>query len=434
MPNWMLTIPLAVCLFPGNAKAQCTSDDAFEPNDTCAAAVTLTAGYYTNLVVGDSDPDFFKIVVGPSERLDVIQDHYFQIDQWVWVYDDAACTNLVAATTTDGNSYTTEWTNATDADVTLYLHCELGAFDTGCHDYDLRLVLAIDPCLDPSAEDQFGDNSTCDLATPISTGSHDDLFVSKYSPDIYTFQLAPGGTADITLDHVTADGALDIYLYDDTPGACGDGASYVAASNTVFPVEHIAWTNTTGQDVTYHLLVEVCFGTYYDCNTYELDVVLGGSPDWVPTCAGDGSFDIGAGPVACPCGNESVLGANEGCVNSTGVGARLSASGTSSVTADDLVVHVDGARPGQPAMLVQGASRIAVPFRDGVLCAGNPTERLAVLTLDAAGSASTTTSIVSAGAVSAGDTRHYQLWYRDPLTSPCGSGSNLSSGISVVWR
>ena len=35
--------------------------------------------------------------------------------------------------------------------------------------------------------------------------------------------------------------------------------------------------------------------------------------------------------------------------------------------------------------------------------------------------------------VTAGDTKLYEVWYRDPNTSPCGSQFNLSNGFEVVW-
>ncbi len=52
---------------------------------------------------------------------------------------------------------------------------------------------------------------------------------------------------------------------------------------------------------------------------------------------------------------------------------------------------------------------------------------------DAAGTSSTSLDIGAAGLVAPGDTKRYQLWYRDPITTPCGTSFNLSNGFEVVW-
>jgi hypothetical protein len=147
-----------------------------------------------------------------------------------------------------------------------------------------------------------------------------------------------------------------------------------------------------------------------------------------PVCLGDGTGAL------CPCANESAPGAGEGCSNSQGHGAVLHAAGTRSVAADDLQLLISGARPHQPGVLIQGATLGATPFRDGILCAGNPTERLETVFTDANGDGSSSASIVTAGTVSIGDTRVYQYWYRDPQLSPCATGSNFSSGLSIDWN
>lgn len=428
-------VSAALLALASTSTAQCPSDDAFEPNDVCAAAVPIGAGLHPGLVVGDTDPDHYTIDVEPGQRLSVdLTFALSSVEGTVWMYEDAACTNLVSATSFDGSSYTGDWTNATRSTVTLRLRCELDFFETGCRTYSLQLGLATDPCLDPASEDAFEDGDTCATAAPLADGTYTDRFVSKYDRDVYAIRLAPGGSLDATLECEPADGLVVMSLYDDAPGTCMDAAFRVETADGPQAIKSLSHTNTTGGEVTYYLDVELWAQHYEDCNTYDLHLVTTGGVDGVPTCLGDGSHDDGAGPVACPCGNESTTGAGAGCRNSLGVGATLAATGTSVVAADDLALHVAGARPGQPAVLIQGATRIATPFRGGILCTGSPTERVEVLTLDAAGAASTTSSLVTEGNVSVGQTRHYQVWYRDPASGACLAGSNLSSGVSVVWR
>ncbi|MCA8978856.1 MAG: hypothetical protein KDC14_02425 [Planctomycetes bacterium] len=155
-------------------------------------------------------------------------------------------------------------------------------------------------------------------------------------------------------------------------------------------------------------------------------------PSWDFLCFGDGT----SGP--CPCNNESDPGAGEGCRNSLGWGGTLTASGSPLVAADDFVLHASQCRPGQPGVFLQGANLIQLPFKDGILCMGSPTERLGVAFLDAAGETNSSGfSVVTEGNVSAGTTRYYQYWYRDGGgVSPCvptAAGSNLTSGLRVDW-
>jgi hypothetical protein len=122
-------------------------------------------------------------------------------------------------------------------------------------------------------------------------------------------------------------------------------------------------------------------------------------------------------------------------VNSQGHGAILLASGSASISADDLVLSISQARPTQPTLFVQGTNAIAIPFKDGKLCMGTPTLRMGVEFLNGSGAASSSFSIVTEGNISVpGTVRYYQAWYRDPGPgSVCGQGSNFSGGLQLTW-
>ena len=147
-------------------------------------------------------------------------------------------------------------------------------------------------------------------------------------------------------------------------------------------------------------------------------------------CAGDG-----VGSAGCPCNNQSAFGAFEGCMNSTGEGARVHALGTAIVERRDLSMYVDGLPAHQPVMLLEGApTEDYLLFRDGALCLGSLTRRLDVAVADSSGTALLGAEIFDGlGAPTPGETRDYQCWYRDPLLSVCGSGSNFSQAQRVDW-
>jgi len=97
----------------------------------------------------------------------------------------------------------------------------------------------------------------------------------------------------------------------------------------------------------------------------------------------------------------------------------------------------EGLVPSQPGLYFQGNNAIAsgagVTFGDGLRCAGGGVVRLQVRFSDSAGASSTSIDVASKGGVVPGDTKRYQIWYRDPNTSICGAGFNLSNGFEVSW-
>ena len=146
-------------------------------------------------------------------------------------------------------------------------------------------------------------------------------------------------------------------------------------------------------------------------------------------CAGDGT---GTG---CPCANNG--GAGQGCTNGSGFGATIASTGSASVSIADFGLSASNLIGSQPGLYFQGNnavnSGLGVQFGDGLRCAGGGVIRLQVRFSDPNGSSSTTTNLISAGNITPGDTKRYQIWYRDPATSPCGTMFNLSNGIELTF-
>lgn len=170
-------------------------------------------------------------------------------------------------------------------------------------------------------------------------------------------------------------------------------------------------------------------------DTTDFDTVRQGAINASLICLGDGSGTI------CPCGNinDGSTGPGAGCANSqTSGGALLTGLGTSSLSSADLVLKSVGAVPNTPGLFFQGdfalAGGLGNLLGDGLLCGGGSMQYLQVVFADANGEASTTVNIGALGNVQPSDTRVYQLWYRDGVAGPCGTGSNLTNGMLVTWE
>ncbi len=147
----------------------------------------------------------------------------------------------------------------------------------------------------------------------------------------------------------------------------------------------------------------------------------------VPFCFGDGDSGI------CPCGNESIgMG---GCENSAGDGAHLYASGSSSAQAGSLAFHLQGASSGRTALLAVGDISLQPSgnslFGDGLLCIAGP-RPLGVRVVGTAGLVDWSGAPVTGDPTwGLGETRAFQVIYRDVATSPCGFGFNTSNAYAI---
>jgi hypothetical protein len=288
---------------------------------------------------------------------------------------------------------------------------------------------------------------------------------------------------------VAPDGRLDV-VWNDTrntgqPNMCElygssstDGGAHWSPSQALTPVwnSHLGWPNQQKIGDYYHMVsdrvgADLAFAAtfngeedvYYmrigdhDCNQNgigdALDISSGTSSDTnsngipdeceagssAPFCFGDGSG------TACPCGNSGASG--RGCQNSASTGgAVLAATGSASLANDTLSLTSSGELPSVLSIFLQGDSAIAaVNFGDGLRCAGGALKRLYALYASAGvasvpppgGPSISARSAALGDVISAGTTRHYQTYYRDPAPAFCpnppGNNWNVSSGISTVW-
>jgi hypothetical protein len=133
-----------------------------------------------------------------------------------------------------------------------------------------------------------------------------------------------------------------------------------------------------------------------------------------------------------------------GCKNSTNAGGLLvHGAGATSITSDDLELYAVQLPTQKSGIFFMGIGTTSVPFFDGRRCVAAGTGSLyrhslqstgphGVMTLGP-GIVSYTQIFAPGGHIQAGDTWHFQAWYRDPM-GPCGFGTNVSNAISVTFQ
>lgn len=193
--------------------------------------------------------------------------------------------------------------------------------------------------------------------------------------------------------------------------------------------------------------LEIPIAPLYDCNgngfedAYDIatgaatDVNKNGIPDSCELFAT--AYCFCPAPLG-PCGNND---AAAGCKNSTGVGGLLSASGTSSVMLDNLVLSATQLPPGKPGLLLQGASTIAPAlFFDGRRCVNGPIWRHAPVITTPLGTATYGPGLAAysvanfgvPGWIVPGGIWYFQFWHRDTAL-PCGGRANLTNAQKVLF-
>lgn len=146
-------------------------------------------------------------------------------------------------------------------------------------------------------------------------------------------------------------------------------------------------------------------------------------------CLGDGTG------AACPCDNRSARDTGEGCRNSSGRGALLVASGSASVSANDLQLVVHGLPVPSTAILgCSGApmyGSFGLPFREGLFCLAGNKVRLAAGAPDALGTLDFGVGLPTLPLVQPGRTLNLQVIYRDPLGLCSFLDMNTSNALRV---
>ncbi|HEV8112841.1 MAG TPA: GEVED domain-containing protein [Planctomycetota bacterium] len=170
------------------------------------------------------------------------------------------------------------------------------------------------------------------------------------------------------------------------------------------------------------------------------DIAGGGSQDLnangIPDqCELNGGTPFCFGSSGCPCGNNSSPAEHAGCRNSSGLGGVLVGHGTTSVASDGLILSASHLT-GSLTVFFQGNALTSVTYGDGHRCMGG--QLLRIGTKNPVGGAASYPGggdlpISVKGALPpGGGVRYYQSLYRNN-GGPCGSGTNITNAVSVVW-
>jgi len=176
----------------------------------------------------------------------------------------------------------------------------------------------------------------------------------------------------------------------------------------------------------------------------------------VALCAGDGGDQMGC--TNCPCGNNASAGSPGGCTNSTGGSAELTASGSPNPLNDTLRFEVTGAThtslgvlisaarllPANPANPCLAGSGVRSNMHDGLRCIGQLARRHGGRASDSNGDIGVTTGgwggasppgigLIAQGGFALGQTRHWQVTYREVGTLVCLTGLNTTNAISTTF-
>ena len=267
------------------------------------------------------------------------------------------------------------------------------------------------------------------ISTTGSFGQEEDLCSkfgnNEFSNDLwYEWTATSSGLAHVlTCNSTSGDSKIGVY----PGGACPlPQTSLACLDDSCGLWSEVTFEASAGQ--SYLLQIGNYFGS--GPGIFNLDVYTDSTLSATSFCSGDGSG------TACPCGN--IGNSGHGCANgSEAAGAQLSASGSGSILGADTVLSTTGLVGSQPGLYFQGNNAISsgngIAFGDGLRCAGGGVIRLQVRFAAADGTSATTADIAASGGVVAGDVKRYQIWYRDPNTSPCGTQFNLSNGMEITW-
>lgn len=435
----LLLVALLLGMTSARASAQsCTLPDGFEEDDTCATA-SLFGGNLCQfgLSVQSGDTDWFGSTIAPGEKLVFnVRGHNNGADIRLQVKEGCSPTVLFNVLT-PGPEAAFEWENTTASSMDIRIAVFLTVQGTvSCSFYDVAALI-----LEPTpgcSNDDLEPNNCCVIATTLSGGVY-DLTLQSGNQDWYKVVVPSFRVAEF---YATAPENFSMTLWEDCFG------TFVETSTSRLRV-----TNVTAASKTYLLQVRST-GTNAACFPYQLRFTLPASSQQF--CQGNGGDGMGCSD--CLCGNNAPPSSGGGCLNGSGSSARLLPAGFPSISNPTLNFGMNGANPLSFAVLSSGdnlapdnpanpcyglgSGALSAAF-DGLRCAVGNTQRHGGRACDSNGSVGSTNNgwgppagpmigLLAQGGFVLGQSRYWQVVYREDPTLVCGKGLNTTQAVLTL--
>ncbi len=308
---------------------------------------------------------------------------------------------------------------------------------------------------DGSAGDGFGNVVAMDGDTVVVGASLDDspeldrgsAYVFRKILGAWSFEQrltgSGGGVADAFGFDVGVDGDLAVVTSlrtDDAGESTGAGTLFSRTDSVWTEQQHItAGDAAAGDEFGAALALD---GTTLLIGAERDDESLnnsGSAYEFFLSLGNFARFGFGDGSAsACPCGNDSHPRLEQGCVNSSGWGGKLSIVGSDSASLDDFRLLAGNLIPGNPALLFHGPNSLnggaGVVFGNGLRLVGGAVVRAGVFVPDPGGRAAWGPGVGEGLSWLPGSARHFQVWYRDPFHAICGDVFSLTNAVTVIFE
>jgi len=176
-------------------------------------------------------------------------------------------------------------------------------------------------------------------------------------------------------------------------------------------------------------------GVYLPAGIFRGDDNMWCDGDWLEFTPTNWPANLTPGALNGPCNTGMPpIGTNYCMVNPTSAGGPsiMSASGSASIAANDLVISCDNIPGSEPGVFFYGANQGQFPFGEGNRCI---TGTIIRIWPPSGSSGGVLTRVIDYNTlptpIISGSTWNFQGWFRDPSGGP--AGFNLSDGIEIVF-